>query len=196
FSLYPQFRVVEVGKIFSRLFGLPDDAGAAVLEELGLTAHLDKRVHQLSSGLRRRLFIAVSIIHGPELIMLDEPFSGLDPESVNKVSDAARTWRDAGKTVIISSHDLHELEQLVDDLVVLREGKVQASGDFIGLIRQSGLQPTVQIETTSESFVCDVKSLEPTLARARATGEPILRIVTRGTTLGDLYTHLHQTETR
>lgn len=191
FSIYPELRVIEVGRIFGRLFDLPDEVAFARFEEMDLHGHLTKRVRELSSGLRKRLFIAVSTMHDPEIILLDEPFAGLDPESVSKVSELVEVWRDQGKTVIISSHDLHELEQLVDELIVLREGKVLASGGFLDLLRRSGLQPRVRIESTTESLECDVSDLDRAIAEVADAGGTIHRIVTKGTTLADLYSHLH-----
>lgn len=91
-----------------------------VLEQVDLTAHAGRRVKNLSTGMRQRLGLATALIGEPELLVLDEPANGLDPSGVRWLRGFLRTFAAGGGTVLISSHQLAELEQTVDEVVVMR----------------------------------------------------------------------------
>ncbi|HVE75584.1 MAG TPA: ABC transporter ATP-binding protein [Actinomycetota bacterium] len=188
----PEFKVSEVVRTFSLMHRMPDKDALESFEAMDLLEHRDKYVRELSTGLRKRLGVAVAIMHKPELILLDEPFSGLDPQSVRTMTDAIQGWVKEGRTVVISSHDLPELQELIHDVVVMRERKVLATGAFLELLRESGLTPRVHIETTAGTRDVDPDHLESELVAVRKADEQIMRITTKGTTLADLYLHLHQ----
>jgi ABC-2 type transport system ATP-binding protein len=87
--------------------------------------HLNKKAKTLSRGLRQRLAIGQTLIHGPEILFLDEPSSGLDPEARYQFSKLLLKLSSEGKTIIVSSHILSELEDYATDMLVLRDGKIQ-----------------------------------------------------------------------
>ena len=195
FSLPYNFKVKEIMRIFASMHRISEAQARDRGQMLGLERHADKWIRELSSGLRKRLYIAVSLMHDPDFVILDEPFAGIDPESVRILLDATETWRQNGKTVLISSHDLHELEEVIDELAVLREGRVIAEGEMSELIQKVDLQAQVEIETSSKKRIlssADPRELSTKLAELAAEGQEIIRIRTKGMSLSDLYEQLHR----
>ncbi len=103
----------------------PAQAVPPVIERLGLESVADKKCRELSRGWRQRVGIGMSIIHHPELLILDEPASGLDPESRSDLSRVLKALRDEGMSILVSSHILSELEEYSTAMLVLRDGKIQ-----------------------------------------------------------------------
>lgn len=115
-------------RIEARLAGLADDRVDLVLKQVGLEAAGKKRVKKYSLGMRQRLAIASAILTDPELLILDEPTNGLDPAGASALRDLLRTLQREGRTIIISSHLLSEIEQVCDFLVVIDRGELRWSG--------------------------------------------------------------------
>ncbi len=117
---------------FAQLQGLSAAAARKdadrVLGELGLLDRRNAKTKTLSHGMLRRLAIAQALVGSPEVVMLDEPTSGLDPRHALELRDLLRRTRTAGRTVVISSHNLHELEQLCDHVAFIDRGAALASG--------------------------------------------------------------------
>jgi ABC-2 type transport system ATP-binding protein len=117
---------------FARLQGL--SAGKArreadrVLEELGLAERRDSKTKTLSHGMLRRLAVAQALLGAPELVLLDEPTSGLDPRHAHELRELLRRVHGAGRTLVVSSHNLHELEALCDHVAFVDRGVVVAAG--------------------------------------------------------------------
>ncbi|MHB8604329.1 MAG: ABC transporter ATP-binding protein [Thermoplasmatota archaeon] len=125
---------------YARFFDLTGAKGAAradeLLEFMGLAAKADARVEDLSGGMRRRLMIARALLHDPELLILDEPTTGLDPQSRNRIWEKILAFRAQGKTVLLSTHYMEEAERLCDALVILHKGKIVARGRPADLVRE------------------------------------------------------------
>jgi ABC-2 type transport system ATP-binding protein len=100
------------------------------LSDVGLESASGRRVTTFSRGMKQRLRIAQAIAHDPELIVLDEPLTGLDPVGRREVIDWIRDWGAAGKSVVVSSHILHEVELMTREVVLMTSGKVMASGNI------------------------------------------------------------------
>lgn len=111
---------------FASLYDLRTHSAAQVLEWVGLQDHADKLVKDFSKGMKNRLSLARSLIHGPELWFLDEPTSGLDPVNVQKVQDLIRRQREQGVTVIITTHNMEVADALCDRVAFLVDGQVKA----------------------------------------------------------------------
>lgn len=115
-----------------RLNGLKDEVirkrGAVLLERLGLEKHGDKRVGRYSGGMKRRANIIASLLHEPEMIILDEPTAGVDVQSRAMILSFLQDYRAQGKTILYTSHLLEEAEQLCDEVVIVDEGKFITSG--------------------------------------------------------------------
>lgn len=118
---------------------------AAILDRVGLTAKSKSLVRELSGGQRQRLALAMAILHGPELLILDEPTTGLDPVARRALHELVRSLRDEGCSIILSTHYIEEAEQLCDRVIVLRSGEVVADGSPFDLLQRSGGSSTLWI---------------------------------------------------
>ncbi|MEU8420548.1 ATP-binding cassette domain-containing protein [Micromonospora sp. NPDC048835] len=131
-GLYPKMTTREQVTYLGRLHGL--DAAAArrstdtLLDRVGLGARGDDLLETLSLGNQQRAQIAAALVHDPEVLVLDEPFSGLDPLAVDTVVAVLRERASAGAPVLFSSHQLDVVERLCDDLVIIGDGVIRAAG--------------------------------------------------------------------
>jgi ABC-2 type transport system ATP-binding protein len=125
--------------IAARMSGVPTERAAQLLEQVGLAAAADRRVGGYSLGMRQRLGIAQALIGDPQVLILDEPANGLDPEGIAWMRRLLRDFADRGGTVLLSSHLLHEVQATVDHLVVISAGAVAASGSLAELLASSSL---------------------------------------------------------
>ncbi|WP_350351508.1 ATP-binding cassette domain-containing protein [Microbacterium sp. A8/3-1] len=107
-------------QILSIAAGMPKSRPDQLLEIVGLEQEGRKRVKHYSTGMRQRLGLAAALVGDPELLVLDEPANGLDPEGIHWLRRFLRKERDAGRTIVVSSHQLGELEQIVDDIAVIK----------------------------------------------------------------------------
>ena len=126
--------------IFTELYGIPRGDRARRVEtslQLTRTEELaDRRLHALSRGEEQRVGLARALIHNPEILILDEPAAGLDPHARVELKELLRLLRERGKTVFLSSHVLADLEEICDELVVIKNGSVIFSGDIDGFRKQ------------------------------------------------------------
>ncbi|GAB2970024.1 MAG TPA: ATP-binding cassette domain-containing protein [Actinotalea caeni] len=131
-GLYPKMSVIDQLVYLGELHGLTAaDArrrGTDLLERLGLAERAGDHVEALSLGNQQRAQIAAALVHDPVALILDEPFSGLDPMAVETTLGVLRDVADAGAPVLFSSHQLDVVERLCDDLVIIADGRVRASG--------------------------------------------------------------------
>jgi ABC-2 type transport system ATP-binding protein len=131
-GLYPKMRVAEQVAYLGRLRGMSASAAKAasaeLLDRLELGARANDTVESLSLGNQQRAQIAAALVHDPEVLILDEPFSGLDPLAVDVVVGVLQERAASGVPVLFSSHQLELVERLCDDLVVIAGGTVRASG--------------------------------------------------------------------
>ena len=116
-----------------RLHGMGDreaaEAAMAAIEQVDLQEAANKRIGAYSKGMRQRVKLAQAIAHQPELLVLDEPLSGMDPLARRKTIRMLRGWAAAGRNVIVSSHVLHEVEALTSDILLMHHGRVLAEGN-------------------------------------------------------------------
>lgn len=131
-GLYPKMRVGDQIAYLARLHGYSAaEAEASTgrwLERLGVSARRDDRVESLSLGNQQRVQLAAALVHHPRFLVLDEPFSGLDPIGVDVMSDVLRSAVAEGAGVVFSSHQLELVERLCDEVVIIRAGQVVAAG--------------------------------------------------------------------
>jgi ABC-2 type transport system ATP-binding protein len=131
-GLYPRMRVLDQLVFFGRLSGMRPTAARREaerwLEALGLTDRGSARVNELSHGNQQRVQLAAALLHSPELVVLDEPFSGLDPFAMDSMAQLLTQVARAGAAVQISSHQLDMVEHLCEDIVVIDSGRVVLQG--------------------------------------------------------------------
>ena len=136
-GLYPKMKVLEQIVYLARLHGFNKaDAttrATALLTELGLEERLNDTIESLSLGNQQRAQIAAALVHDPEVLILDEPFSGLDPLAVDVVASVLQSSAAKGASILFSSHQLDVVERLCDDLVILAGGQIRAAGSRDGL---------------------------------------------------------------
>jgi len=131
-GLYPSMRVAAQIAYFGQLSGMPArDATAAArrwMDRLGLAGRAGSRIDRLSHGNQQRVQLAVALVHDPDLLVLDEPFAGLDPIAVDALAALLHELCAAGTTVLFSSHQLDLVENLCEDVVILDKGRVVLAG--------------------------------------------------------------------
>ncbi|TVR27024.1 MAG: ATP-binding cassette domain-containing protein [Nitriliruptor sp.] len=136
-GLYPRMPVAEQLRYIGELHGLSDAearvAAAGWLEELGLTDRAGDPLRELSHGNQQRVQLAAALVHEPEVLVLDEPLSGLDPLGVAGLGRIIRQRAEDGATVVLSSHQLDLVEELCDDVVIVAEGRDRLAGDLAAI---------------------------------------------------------------
>ncbi|MGJ9411464.1 ABC transporter ATP-binding protein [Aeromicrobium sp. CF4.19] len=129
----------EVLTVAARTMGLPALRVTQMLDLVGLTAaESERRVRHYSLGMRQRLGLATALLGDPEVLILDEPANGLDPAGIRWMRDLLRGYADQGATVLLSSHLLHEIEVVADDLLVIGHGRIVARGTKAELLASAG----------------------------------------------------------
>jgi ABC-2 type transport system ATP-binding protein len=153
-GLYPKMRVLDQLVYLGRLHGLDErEASAAAgrsVEILGVADRARDPVQQLSLGNQQRVQLAAALVHSPELLVLDEPFSGLDPVGVDVLTGVLRDRVSAGVPVVFSSHQLDLVERICDAVVLIAHGRVVASGSIEDL-RSRGERRLVRVEIADAS---------------------------------------------
>lgn len=131
-KVYPELTAIEFVTAMARLSGVskPKNAAAEALEEMGLAEVMDRRVAGFSKGMRQRTKLATCLVHDPDLIVLDEPLTGIDPVERKRIVDRIKAMATAGKCVLISSHVLHEIEAITEEIMVIYRGQVLAEGNL------------------------------------------------------------------
>lgn len=132
FGVYEDLLVWEYLDFFARCYGIPDKRRKQVVDELLELVDLDEKrtayVQTLSLGMRQRLCLAHALVHDPQVLLLDEPASGLDPRARVEMRELLRELGSMGKTIVLSSHILTELAELCDSIGIIEKGRLVASG--------------------------------------------------------------------
>jgi ABC-2 type transport system ATP-binding protein len=153
-GLYPAMPVGEQVVHFARLSGLAPAAAhrsaVETLRRVGLGEQADRRVEQLSHGNQQRAQLAVALVHAPDLLVLDEPFAGLDPLGVDDLAALLRGLAAEGRTVVLSSHQLDLVGSLCEEVVILDHGRVVLTGDLAEL-RAKAVQRRVDLELAGDA---------------------------------------------
>ncbi|MEZ0362430.1 ABC transporter ATP-binding protein [Mycobacterium sp. pUA109] len=114
-----------------------------LVEQFGLGKYLNRKVGALSGGMRRRVDVALAVAHDPQMLFLDEPSSGLDIEGKQEVSDVIRLLRSEGRTVVLTTHDMDEAVSLADEVGIIKDGRLVASGSTAEFTRSHGFAATI-----------------------------------------------------
>lgn len=130
--------------------GIRNDRIDLVLDQVGLTDAADTRIRAYSLGMRQRLGLACALLADPEVLILDEPVNGLDPAGIRWIRDLLKTQAAQGKTVLLSSHLLAEVEQLADRLILLKRGTVVADQSLRDFAGRDGLE-NAYLDATKET---------------------------------------------
>ncbi len=186
-GLYPRMRVAEQLSYFAQQHGLSgkaaDAAAARWLERMGLSDRAKSKLEELSHGNQQRVQLAVALAHDPELLVLDEPFSGLDPIGIATMTEVVQERAAAGVGVMFSSHQLDLVEDICEDVVIIARGRIVAAGAIDELKAASGRQH-LEIEVTgSDSAWLDGRADLTVLDR---NGDRVKLLVDRSVDLDEL----------
>jgi lipooligosaccharide transport system ATP-binding protein len=173
-NLDPDFTVAENLRVYGRYFGIPAARLETRIRELlafvDLSDRADARITALSGGMKRRLTIARALINDPELVVLDEPTTGLDPQVRHMIWGRLRDLRQAGKTLLLTTHYMEEAERLCDELIIMDAGRILERG-----------APAALIKKHAEPEVLEVRGEERLARQALAAGQGRFEVV------GDTY---------
>jgi ABC-2 type transport system ATP-binding protein len=212
-GLYPRMEVADQLIYLARLHGLSGaDAARAAdtwMERLGVAGRRNDEVQKLSLGNQQRVQLAAALVHDPEILILDEPFSGLDPVAVDVMSEVLRERKAAGVPVIFSSHQLDLVERLCDRVGIVRAGTMVASGTVDELRAGGPAQLVVDAPQARDGWADALPGVtvhdrngsrtvlelaegaddQPVLAAALATG-PVHEFARRQPSLTELFRHV------
>lgn len=154
FGVYDQLRVSEYLDFYGASYGIPyrerKQLTEQLLELVNLSDKMDSYVDVLSRGMKQRLCLARSLIHDPEVLILDEPASGLDPKARIEMREILKELKRMGKTILISSHILPELSEMCDVIGVINRGKLVAHGSVAEIQYQLQGEKIIVIEVTGD----------------------------------------------
>ncbi|MGV3743061.1 MAG: ATP-binding cassette domain-containing protein [Burkholderiaceae bacterium] len=217
-NLDPDFTVSENLLVFGRYFGIPDEdiqkRIPSLLEFSNLVAKKDARIGELSGGMKRRLTLARALVNDPDLIFMDEPTTGLDPQARHMIWERLKTLLAQGKTIFLTTHFMDEAERLCNRLAVIDHGKMIAEGPPRTLIarhiesevvevygenaldwgNREGRGRSARIEVSGETVFCYTNDAKP-LLESLATVEGV-RYIHRPANLEDLFLKLTGREMR
>jgi ABC-2 type transport system ATP-binding protein len=195
-EMWPNLTVAETLRVFAGYYRRPRDVEETITL-VGLDHKRDDRVKTLSGGQKRRLDLALALVGDPELVFLDEPTTGFDPQARRAAWEMIRGLRSLGKTILLTTHYLDEAQQLADRLAVLRDGEIVTIGTPGELVDASG--PT-EIRYREDGEVTVVRTEEPTrtlhelTGRALAEGRELRDLEVRRASLEDVYLELLREE--
>ena len=201
--------------VYGRYFGLARNECAARADELlrffQLTEKSGQKVDKLSGGMKRRLTIARSLINQPDLLLLDEPTTGLDPQARHVLWDKLFRLKQQGVTLVLTTHYMDEAEQLCDRLVVMDKGEIVAEGSPLSLIREHSTREVTElrfgvgehealaaqvadlaqrVEVLPDRLLLYTEDGEETLAKVHERGLDPTAVLVRRSTLEDVFLHL------
>ncbi len=215
-NLDPDFTVEENLQVYASFFGLPRAQVAqnidALLDFVSLTDRRHSRPDALSGGMQRRLTIARALINDPELVVLDEPTTGLDPQARHVIWGRLNELKTRGKTLLLTTHYMEEAERLCDDLVIMDHGRILAQGAPLDLVHRH-VEPEVievrgapaDIEALATAAGCRLERMgnslycytrQPAGLIERLKGRTRLRYIHRPSGLEDVFLRLTGRELR
>ncbi|WP_135822457.1 ABC transporter ATP-binding protein [Halostella litorea] len=212
--LYEEMTADSYLNFFADLYDVPGDAAAERIDDalarLELE-HRDRRIGDMSKGMKRKVAIARALVNDPDVLVFDEPASGLDPLTTNYVIEFTRELSEAGKTVLFSAHNLYHVEEVCDRVVIMNRGEVVARGTVEGIRDRHGtteyrVYTTVPVEGSEpvddadadaaetddhrrrhRSVVADMDAVEAVRADAQAAGGEVVDIRTDEPSLEEIF---------
>ena len=185
FGVYDNLKVMEYMEFYGSMYGMERreiaDISEGLLELVNLSDKKDAFVDALSRGMKQRLCVARALIHNPDLLVLDEPNSGLDPRARFEMKEVLKNLRSMGKTILISSHILPELSELCTSVGIMEHGRLVTSGKVDEIIDASqGNQPIhmkvvyAETEEPLDQYVATVLKEQPFVEKVSFTDDEVL----------------------
>jgi len=208
-GFHPGRRAIDHLEVAALAAGIPRARAGAALAEVGMEPAADRRVGGFSLGMRQRLALAGALLGQPEVLVLDEPANGLDPEGIHWMRGFLRSYADQGGTVLISSHVLSEVAQTVDHVVIVAGGRLVTSSTLAELVDRTG-EGAVRLRSEQPAALRDAlvaRGATATVAETDAvvvtgtgardvgrmvadTGIPVFEMTTDGSNLEDIFLEL------
>jgi ABC-2 type transport system ATP-binding protein len=215
-GLYPRMRVQDHLLFLAQLYGADERQAKSTLDEwlsqLNIEENRLKKVEELSKGNQQKIQFLAAILHDPEILILDEPFSGLDPVNAEMIKDAFRLLRDRGKTIIFSTHQLDDAQELGHDVAIIHRGNLLITGEVAQVRRSMGRQfvrlaiaGDANISWLEDSSIAKIvrrrqdyvelavenpDDARAVLAEAMRRGEPVTRFEIDDPSLNDIFLDL------
>ena len=154
-SLYGHLSAKDNLKIWCKNFKTPQSRIEEVLREVNLSETKNKKASDFSTGMKQRLGLAISLLHNPEFLILDEPINGLDPMGIIEFRKIILEQKDKGRTILLSSHILSEVEKMVDKIGILKNGKIVFEGSISDLekLRQKDIQLKIKVDDVERARI-------------------------------------------
>jgi ABC-2 type transport system ATP-binding protein len=163
-GLYPKMKVGDIILFLAEIKGLRRDKARQAMDlwlgKFDLAAWKDKKVEELSKGMQQKVQFIVTIIHEPDLIILDEPFAGLDPVNTKLIKDLMLELRDRGKTIIFSTHRMEQVEMICDNICLLNKARMVLEGSLSAIKKQYGTNTIVVDYEGDARFVGSLPGVE------------------------------------
>jgi ABC-2 type transport system ATP-binding protein len=176
-GIYPQARPRELIRLYARFYRDPLDPDG-LLERVGLAEVAGSRYKVLSGGQRQRLALALALVGRPELVVLDEPTAGMDPAAKASTRELIGSLRDDGVTVVLTTHELADVERLADRMAILDRGRIVAQGTLAELA--AGATARLRFSLRSAIDEADRVALETLLRGSGSTGSAVRLVVDGG----------------
>ena len=175
-GLYPKKRVIDQLTYFAELKGMEHKAAIESvdrwLDRLGMTEYRNKRLDTLSKGNQQKIQLVTALAHNPEIVILDEPFSGLDPVNAMLLKDVVREQIAKGKIVLFSSHQMSYIEEFCDSIAIIHKGNVVLHGDLRDIKRSYARDKIVVASPAADRILLDFG----TMATALSDGIVLIRM--------------------
>jgi ABC-2 type transport system ATP-binding protein len=172
-GLYPRMTVIDQLVYFARLYGEPADGARRNarhwLERFRIPDYADRRAEELSKGNQQKVQFIAAILHGPDVLLMDEPFTGLDPVNLSLLRDAFVELRDAGRTIVFSTHQMEAAEALCESLAIVDHGRLVAGGT-LGELKRTSRARTVRLGVDGEILPTWLASIDGVAAVRPAAG--------------------------
>ncbi|WP_440989683.1 ATP-binding cassette domain-containing protein [Haloarchaeobius baliensis] len=200
--LYEEMTANSYLEFFADLYDVPGDVATEriteALDRLDLE-HRDRRIGDMSKGMKRKVAIARSLVNDPDVLIYDEPASGLDPLTTNYIIEFTEQLAEQGKTIVFSAHNLYHVESICDRVIVMNHGEIIARGTLAEIRREHGstsyhVYTDVALDGSEpagedryESVVGDMDAVEALRSQATARGGSVVDIQTRDPSLEDIF---------
>lgn len=152
-GLYERMSALEYLDFFAQIYRLPAATRQAraryLLERFGLAEAAERRINDYSKGMKQKLALVRALLHDPPVLLLDEPTSAMDPQSARLVRDAIRELQADHRTIVLTTHNLTEAQELADRIAIIRQGRIIAAGSFDELAQRVVGRPVMEVVTAS-----------------------------------------------
>ena len=184
-ALYPRLRVGEVIRLFASFYERQADPDE-LISLLGLEERRNARVGELSGGQAQRLSVALAVVNVPELLLLDEPSTGMDPQARRNLWDVIRGFKADGMTIVLTTHYMEEAERLCDRVAVMDHGKIIALDTPRSLVHEHFEQDAIEFSSTMEWSISELRGLDSVSSATAQGSEYNLFSTNVPGTMGDL----------